>query len=457
MKYPGEESSTLEFKREIPQNEQIIKTIIGFCNHHGGTLIIGVEKDGTIIGIPEDKIQQILEFIEKSILEASYPPIIANVYAQRVTDKTLLLIEVAQGMNKPYYLKRDGKEKGVYLRLGRSTIRANDDMIEELKWSARGISFDTMPVYQASLDDLDNEKIKEFLALRKSSNNNVHISPKTLEEAMNAYRITTNEVNNSYPTTCGILLFGKNPQYFFPEARIICNHFPGIELGSEVIASKECLGTLDEQFKAAYNFVLGCLNQSWKITGPQRVDRFEIPDQAVREIIMNAVIHRNYHIPSPNKIAIFDNRIEIFSPGVFPGPIAQNLRSGFTYLRNTAICKIFREMGLIENFGIGFITTFTSYEKEGLKAPDIIEGENFIKCILPRRVPQNMIVRGKTVDEDFEAILDLFSNTTEISVADLINVLHFSRPTATRKLSEMVKKGLLKKIGKGRGVHYKLN
>ena len=68
-----------------------------------------------------------------------------------------------------------------------------------------------------------------------------------------------------------------------------------------------------------------------------------------------------------------------------------------------------------------------------------------------------MIIRGKTVDQDFDTILGLFSNTTEIAVADLINVLHFSRPTATRKLSEMVKRGLLKKIGKGRGVHYKLN
>jgi ATP-dependent DNA helicase RecG len=171
---------------------------------------------------------------------------------------------------------------------------------------------------------------------------------------------------------------------------------------------------------------------------------------------MNAIIHRNYHIQGPSKIAIFDNRVEIFSPGNFPGPLSQNLCSGFTYLRNSSVCKIFREMGLIENFGLGFITTFTSYEKAGLKNPEVIEGENFVKCILPRRVPENIIVLKKSVEQDLDAILNLFSNATEIHVADVINVLSFSRPTATRKLSELVKKGLIKKIGRGRGVRYYL-
>ncbi|MFA6526861.1 MAG: RNA-binding domain-containing protein [Candidatus Babeliales bacterium] len=456
MKYPGQESSTLEFKREIPNNEQIIKTMIGFCNAHGGALIVGVENDGTIIGVPDDKVQTLLEFIEKSILEASYPPIIADVYAQRIGDKTLLLMEVAQGMNKPYYLKKDGKEKGVYLRLGRNTLRANDDMIEELKWDSRGLSFDVMPVYHASVDDLDKVKIKEFLTSRKSAIKGRPLSSKALQDAMHAYRITTKELDHCYPTTTGILLFGKQPQYFFPEARIMCNHFPGTQLGGKVIASKECLGTLDEQFEMAYNFMLSSLNQSWEMIGPRRVNRCEIPYQAVREIVMNAVIHRNYHMQSPGKIAIFDNRIEIFSPGVFPGPIAHNLQAGFTYLRNTAVCKIFREMGLIENFGTGIITTFASYEKEGLKAPEIIEGENFVKGILPRKVPQNMLTRSTTDDASTGAILGLFSTVEEVSVADLISVLYLTRSTATRKLSALVKRGFLKKSGKGRGVRYRL-
>lgn len=454
MKYPEKESSTLEFKREIPKNEQIIKTIIGFCNQQGGRLIIGLENDGTIRGIDESKAQEMMEYLEKGILDASFPPIFIHTYLQRINDKTLLILEVSPGTNKPYYLKKEGREKGVYIRLGRSTVHATPDMIDELKLDARNISFDTTPVYQASEEDLDKKKITKFLKKRKSAQNK-HTDAE-ITEAMLAYKIITREHNQNIPTVGGILIFGKSPQFFFPEARIMCNNFLGIDINHKVIASKECLGTLDEQFKIAYDFVVSRLYTAWEIVGPLREEQLEIPEVAIREIIMNAILHRNYHMQGPTKIAIFNNRIEIFSPGTFPGPISQNLKAGFTYLRNTMIAKIFREMGLIENFGLGFLKTFSSYEQSELKAPQIIEGEGYIKCILPRRTPENILKRSHTteVSEDLEQILNLFTTATEISVADVIKTLHLTRPTASRKLTELTKKGLIKKLGKGRSVRY---
>ena len=131
MKYPKQESSTIEFKQELPKNEQIIKTVIGFCNQKGGKLIVGVKNDGTITGLDEEKIQTVLEFLDKAIFEASSPPIIPKIYAQNIGKKTILIIEVSSGMNKPYFIKSKGLEKGTYVRLGRSTLRATSDMIEE--------------------------------------------------------------------------------------------------------------------------------------------------------------------------------------------------------------------------------------------------------------------------------------------------------------------------------------
>jgi ATP-dependent DNA helicase RecG len=455
MKYPEQESSTLEFKKEIPKNEQIVKTIIGFCNQQGGKLIIGIDDDGTIVGIDEERAQEMMEYLEQCILESSFPPIFTRIYLQRIADKTLLILDVTQGSNKPYYLKKDGREKGIYIRLGRSTLRATPDMIEELKLEARNISFDAMPVYQATEDDLNMKKITQFLKNRKSARKK-GASYKSITDAMLAYKIITREHNQIIPTVCGILLFGNNPQFFFPEARIMCNQFLGITISKEVLASQECLGTLDDQFQAAHDFVQSRLYTSWKIVGTRRKERLEIPDVAIREIIMNAIIHRNYHIPGPTKIAIFNNRVEVFSPGIFPGPVSQNLKAGFTYLRNIAIAKIFREMGLIESFGLGLLHTFSSYEEYGLKAPEILEGEGFIKCILPRRTPENLVVRSQSeqLPTDLSDILHFFDTATEISVADIIKTLHFTRPTATRKLAELTRKGLLEKIGKGRGVRY---
>lgn len=454
MKYPESESCKLEFKREVPQNEQIIKTAIAFCNSYGGTLIIGVADDGDIIGVPEQEVDYLLEYVEKAILEATLPPIVAHVYTQRIMDKVLLFIEVAQGMNKPYFLKKEGKDRGVFVRLGRNTLRACENVIEELKLSVRGISFDIQPVYQACKDDLDNAKVDEFLLLRKSSLMGGELTQATRDQALHAYHLTTKDVHATYPTVSGIVLFGKNPQFYFPEARIICKHFHGVTMGQEVIASKECLGTLDEQVKAAYNFITTSLNRSWKIVGLQREETLEIPEQAIRELLINAVIHRNYHAQSPIKVAIFDDRVEIFSPGVFPGPIALNLQAGFTYLRNPAICKIFREVGLIENFGLGFITAFSAYEKAGLKNPDIIEGAGFVKCILPRRVPQNIRHIDSDKDDDDSGILKLFLGVTELSIVDIIKNTGFARSTAVRRLGSLIKKGLIKRIGKGRGIKY---
>lgn len=451
MKYNEVESSTIELKREIPKNEQIIKTTIGFCNQNGGKLIIGVNNDGTIIGINENEIQKALEYLEKSIYESTAPSIIPLIYTQQIAGKLLLIIEVSSGMNKPYYLRSEGLEKGVYIRLGRSTVRANADMIEELKWQSRGREFDEMAVYNATVNDLDQDKIADFLSKRIRKRK----SEISLKDALSSYHLIIKEHAHTYPTTAGILLFGKEPQHFYEYAMIICTHFRGIS-GREAIATKDCLGGLVEQYHEAYDFILNRLNRSFTIKGKIRKETLEIPEIAIREILINALVHRNYHIRSPIKIAIYENRIEVFSPGNFPGPLNQdNLRMGFTFLRNVAICKVFRELGIIEMMGTGFITVFDSYEKRGLKTPQIIEEENYVKCILPRapRHPVRM-KRVNVAEHELQAIIDLFDVAESITISDIISAFKLSRATAGRRITELVQKGLLEKIGKGKGARY---
>lgn len=447
MKYIGSESSTLEFKQTIPENDQIIKTMIGFCNRSGGKLLIGIKQDGTIVGIPENEIQKIMEYVNKSIFEASSPPIILATYSQRIGNKTILIIEVSSGMNKPYYRKSEGLDKGTYVRLGRSTVKANADMIEELKWQSRGLSFDMMPVYHGKEEDLDKKKMVEFLNHKKSGGAKI-ISSKILF----SYELIVEEYASVYPTTGGILLFGKKPQKYFSEAMILCTHFDGIS-GRKVISSIDCEGTLFEQFDMAYNFITQRLSRSFSIHGPKRKEELEIPEMALREVLLNAIVHRNYHINAPTKIAIYDNRIEIFSPGVFPGPLdPNNLTMGLTYIRNRVICKVFREAGYIEKLGSGFITLFESYEKRKLYPPEVIEGENFIKCILPRLVFSSKPYKG---DTETQKILALFEMSHEIAISDVMKALNISRPTAGRRIAQLTKQGILKQVGKSKSTRYR--
>jgi ATP-dependent DNA helicase RecG len=445
MKYPEIESASLEFKQEMPQKDQIVKTVIGFCNQNGGKLIIGISDDGTILGIPTEDAASAIESLSKTIYDSSTPPILPLVYTQTIHDKTLLVIEVSSGTNKPYYRKSEGLENGTYIRLGPLTLKASADLIEELKWQARGKSYDMMPVYGSSEQDLDHEKIKAFITSRKTDK-----KARITHELLRSYYLIVQEHAHLYATTSGILLFGKQPQQFFTEAMIICSHFKGTE-GREAIASIDCNGTLFEQLETAYDFILSRLSKAFTIQGPRRQETLEIPEEAIREALLNMIVHRNYHQKGPSKIAIFQNRIEFFSPGTFFGPLnTQNLKLGLSFIRNAAICKVFREADYIEKMGSGFITIFKSYEKRGLKTPVIIEGEGFVKCILPRE----LVTKIKTGDEELHAILTLFDLATEVSVSEVVKNLNIPRTTAVRKLNALLKSGALGKKGKGPSTVY---
>ena len=442
MRYPEDESSTMEWKREFPENDQILKTIIGFCNHYGGKIAVGVADSGEIIGLPQTVIEKALESLDKAICDASHPAIMPRVYAQLFGDKSVLIVEVSSGMSKPYFRKSEGMNRGTYIRVGRNTVRATPEIVEELRWQAQGIDFETLPHYRSSKEDLDLKSFQFFLDHRKNQ-----AQAEANDQTLRAYQLLISEHSKWVPTHAGLLLFGKQPQLFLSEAMIICSHFQG-NTGRNTIATVDCEGTLFNQFKQAYAFIISRLYRSFKIEGPKRVEKLEIPEVAIREALLNAIIHRNYHIKGPTKIAIYDDRIEIFSPGLFPGPLdPKNLKTGVTYLRNPFICKIFREAGYVEKLGSGIIAIFDSYDKEGLASPQILEGENYVKSILPRGQKKEV-----KEEDDFSK---LFASSSEISLEDVQRILGVSRATASRRMNQWIKEGKINRIGKTRAIRYR--
>lgn len=446
MKYPDVESTQLELKREAPKNDQIVKTVIGFCNQNGGKLVVGVNDDGSIHGVQESEIEQLLESIERSIYDSCSPSIIPRLYTQNFQGKHIIVIEVSAGMNKPYHKRTEGLEKGTYIRLGKHTARATKEIIKELQWQSQGIDFEATPVYQATIDDIDTKKLENFLNRRRK--NKVEYPS---DDVLIAYNAVVYEHSKRYPTVLGVLLFGRDPQRYLTEAMIICSHFKGTS-GREAIASVDCNGDLFQQFEQAYDFVLSRLTHAFSIDGPRRKERMEIPAVAVREALLNIIAHRNYYIKGPAKIAIYEDRIEFFSPGQIPGPLdVQDLSKGISYLRNPRICKIMREANYIEKLGTGFITIFDSYESQGLKPPTVIEGENFMKCILPRTV----LSESKDPLSDLDTIRALFVAQPEVSAIDIVKQVRLSRTTARRRLNELIEKGEIIRLGEGPSTRYK--
>lgn len=444
LRYPDEESALLELKLEVPKNDQVIKTIIGFCNQKGGKLVLGVADDRTIVGLSETVIEHLLESLDHAIYEACHPTIIPVLSQQRFGDKSVVVISVSAGMSKPYYRKSEGLNRGTYIRIGRSTVKATPEIIDELKWHSHNIDFEKMPIYRADLKAIDEALVQNFLDTRKN-----HAKANVSQEVMRSYSIITEEHHKFYPTHAGILLFGQEPQFFLSEAMVICCHMKGTE-GRDAIASIDCSGTLLNQFHQAHNFLISRLSRSFTIQGMVREEKLEIPEVALREALLNLLIHRNYHLPSPSKIFIYEDRLEFFSPGNFWGPITPHqLLRGITYLRNPAICKVFREMGLVEKMGTGFIQIFKSYEEWGLPAPQIIEGDNFIKCILPR--PYQLAAKNAHEPD----ILSLFYIQEEITLHDVMNKYSISRSTALRWLQSLIEQHKIMRIGKTRNVRYR--
>jgi ATP-dependent DNA helicase RecG len=448
MKYPEIESYFVELKRELPNtNDPIIKTIIGFCNQHGGQLVIGVADNGDIVGLDENEIEDAMESLDKALFDACEPHVIPRIYSKRFEDKRVLVVEVSEGMNKPYFRRSEGLEKGTYIRLGRHTLRATSGIIQELQWQSKGVDFESLPVHRATVDDLDKNTIKAFLENRKN-----HGKLEYSQQTLHAYNLVTFEHSKIYPTIAGIFLFGREPQKYFSEAMLICTHFQGTS-GREAIASIDCEGTLFDQFKQAYSFITHRLYRAFSIKKLKRDEQLEIPEVAIREALLNMIVHRNYYIKAPSKIAIYDDRVEFYSPGQFPGPMnINNLCAGITYLRNPIICKIMREANYIEKLGTGFITIFKSYEECGLKTPQIIEGENYIKCILPRK---DAIQKNEKLDDEAR-LLVLFKTHREMTVGDVMHHLTVSRATAVRRLNELLSKGAIVRIGRTKSIRYRL-
>lgn len=442
--FPERESSILELKRTIPANDQIIRTAIGFCNLYGGRLVLGVDDTRRITGVAEQEIEKQMEYLHKSIYEACSPPILPTIYSQRIGDKLLLVIEISEGMNKPYFKTSEGISGGTYVRIGRSTVRANAEMIEELKWQSRGRSYDQLPLYQSSIADLDRDSIGEFLR-SKPGKTNIRVS----DQVLRGYNLISKEQSRECATIGGMLLFGKEPQSFLSEAFVIASHFSG-KSGRHALAAKDCAGTLFSQFEDAFSFITGRLTKSYRIVGRRRVEQLEIPEEAIREVLMNALVHRNYAINAPTKIALYDDRLEIFSPGLFPGPLnIDDLENGITYIRNVTIAKVLREAGYIEKLGTGFITLYSSYRQAGLKRPAVIEGDNFVKCILPR-------IRETSPSKE-RSLSDLFTRSSEISIKDVQEYLSISRASAGRRLSELLEQGIITRKGRGPRTRYSLS
>ncbi len=395
-----------------------------------------VDETYEIVGLPPEEITRLFEEFTHTLFDSVSPSLSCEIYEQNHGDAQLGIIQIFQGAKKPYFYRKEGIPKGVYVRAGASTRRADESYLEDLQREARRTTFDEESS-RNSIKILSNELLSKFYGN--------YLNDERLLNDVVVIRSPT-QPKKLEVTNCGVLHFCTNPAKYIPEATVLCTHFRGVD-GCDIIKSRELEGPISQLANATIELIEEWSTKGSVLKGAKLVAQTSIPSIALREAVINALLHRRYTILAPIKIALFENRLEIFSPGNLPGLITlKNLGDGTTFLRNPRLVSIARKMRLVEKLGSGIRTMYEACRKEQIADPIFLEGAEFFKVIFPFRPSEAL---------DFESLISkLLESSHEVRIEQLIEITKFSRNTVTRKLKPLIKKGLLERVGGGRGTRY---
>lgn len=342
------ESRRLEFKEAFPKGDQVAQTAVAFANGAGGRIVFGLkDSPREVIGIPDDHLFKTEERITNCVFDLCAPSIVPEIYIQSVEGKSLLVAEIYPGAQKPYGLKKPGRPNEVYIRVGASNRKASPETIETLERQRRRVSFDAFTVYGCPAEDVDLSLFRK--ALKAQTGRNID---KTQLVNMGLFQ---KEQGRQCPTNAALLLSDSPARkQIFPYAKIECARFKGTD--KRVFLDQATIeGPIQDSVEPCLAFIKKNIALGATIGEIYREDRWEYPLEAIREALINAVIHRDYAIlGSDIKVAIYDDMLEITSPGPLPDALpVEELGTGRSEIRNRVLAPIFKELKLIEAWGSG--------------------------------------------------------------------------------------------------------
>lgn len=367
------EDSTTQLKENINNNTSLTEEMVAFSNASGGLIIVGVKDNGEISGLSADDIRRINNMISNVASEHVKPPINPLTKTVKVADKILLLIDVKQGINKPY-----STNNGSYItKSGADKRRISQEELQRLFQGSQKLYADELVVFGSKTDDVDGKAINDYYEKEYGEEiDKQYIGRDKILE--NLYLSKTGQL-----TLAGLLLFGKNPQTRKPMFIIKAVNFVGNELsGTSYRDSEDIKGNILGLFKEGMSFINRNLHKLQNDKNFNSEGDLEIPKIVLEELLVNAIIHRDYFIDAPINLFIFDNRIEIISPGKLPNNLSvENIKYGISVIRNPIITSIASKLLPYRGIGSGIVRAIKHYEK--IEFINDIESERF-KVIIYR-------------------------------------------------------------------------
>ena len=436
------ESKTTEFKREYV--DDIKNTVAAFANGVGGTVYIGINDDGSVCGVSDA--DGTLLRVTNAIRDGILPDVtmFTECRTEVIDGKNVVCVTVQRGTARPYYLRGKGvRPEGVYVRQGASTVPATDAAILNMIKETGGDSYEEM----RSLDQqLSFERAAAFFKKHDVGFGRAQMRTLRLIGEDNTYTNLAFLLSDQCTHTIKLAVFEGSRKAVFKDRR-------------------ELTGPLLEQTEEAFDFIDRCNRTRAEFSGLARVDRRDYPPEAVREALLNAVVHRDYSFGSSALISIFDDRIEFVTiGGLVRGITLEDVNLGVSVLRNQYLANIFYRLHLIEAYGTGIPKINESYE-DCRKKPLIEATENAFKITLPNRnhhyeksAPKARQTGGtegaRTKESRIDAVLELCRSRGSVARSDVEAVLNISQSAAILLLREMVADGVLVRSGNARNLRY---
>lgn len=371
------EGKTLEFKRDLSSPDGPLRTLVAFANSAGGRLVIGVTDEGTVVGVDDPLAEE--ERIANLINDRISPQLVPAIDLVTLRGKTVLIVDVPLSTRRPHYITRQGPEAGVYVRLGSTTRQADPALVAELERNARGIAFEDLREPRAALEDLDLE------VLSKLRGRNTSVAD------LLAHGFAVKQGDQIVPTNAGILAACPDPTRFLPSAWVQCGRLRGPH-GTDIFDQTEIHGPMPLAVDHAVEFLLKHAYKTAVFGQVRRRDIYSIPIEPIREVIVNALVHASYaERGTPIRIGFYDDRIQVDSPGLLlPGMTIDTMRR-VSRLRNPALARIFREAGIMEQWGTGVQRVFEQVAEAGLPEPIIEEVQDRVRVTIyvPSHDPQH--------------------------------------------------------------------
>ena len=427
------ETENIEFKLQF--TEDLYKEVIAFANTDGGVIYIGINNNGEAVGI--DNVDENYTRITNGIRDAIMPDVTMFV-RYTIQENKVVKISVGEGSYKPYYLKSKGlKPSGVFVRQGTSTAPASPEQIRAMIKESDGDNFEAM----RSMDqDLTFENAKA--AFKKYG----------IEFAQNKYRALgiTHPTEELY-TNLALIISDQ------------CAHTTkiavfGDDANTEFRDSKEFGGSIFKQLDDTYSYLTLCNKKVATFQGLERIEKADYPDAALREALLNALVHRDYSFSGSVIINVNDNEMEFISiGGLLPGLSPDDIRSGISQPRNKNLADIFHRLHLIESYGTGIRKIYNLYSKCPVQ-PRIEVTSNTFKIILPNMnsVEVSSIESPKilAISPQKQTILDFIDQNGYITEPQIMELVNVKKTRAYNIAKEMHADGLIKPIGRGSSKKY---